>query len=128
MRYFELFENKFISMGIYSPEEDQSTLKIRGYNKPITLMLLNKLKKIRVRRQFERKKKLKILPVIYGDQDIAFELQQQKIELDNLKDQISIEAEKANVELEKNILEREQEQWEHISSIADRTIRQKKSE
>ena len=70
MRAYELYETNLRSLGIYNPAEDQTTQQT-GDTRTSTLTLrhLNLLKHIRRRNQQEHEKKLKFLPVIYGDQE-----------------------------------------------------------
>jgi len=117
VRYFELYETDSVSLGIYNPSADQSVRNITSTrNPPITLKLLNRLKGIRNRRRRERENKLDFYPVIYGDKQVAedgFELQLR--ELEQVKDEIALEIEKAEI-AEKDM--------EHIKGMAQNAIRQ----
>ena len=98
MRYFELHEADPVALGIYNPAADKSIRRFTSTRKPVvTLGHLNKLKKIRVRRQKEREEKQKFLPVIYGDHDTADDLGLQQRELEQIKDEIGLEIDAAEV-------------------------------
>jgi hypothetical protein len=111
MRAYELYETDAAALGIYNPAEDKSARQITDTRKPeITLKLLNRLKHIKNRRKRELKKKEAFLPVIYGDKEIAEDdYYSQKRELEQIKDEIGLEIDTAELNQEKK---------EHISSMA----------
>ena len=124
MRAYEFItETEF---GRYDPAEDTLSIRRLGdTRKPrITLWHLNRLKKIRAVRRWEKLKKADFVQVMYGDpdleqqkEDLEFEHEKREQELQALKDEVALQIDKAEID---------REQKDHIRDMAMNAVKKAK--
>ena len=122
MRYYELFETDFVTLGLYDPNADRSAPEITDTRKPeITLRHLNLLKHQKKRKLRDKREKLAFYPQIYGDRDIQDDFDLERRELEQIKDEISLEKDAIRLEIDRaSVAEKDRE---HIRSLANRALR-----
>ena len=88
MRYYELFETDFVTLGLYDPNAGRSAPEIIDTRKPeVTLKYLNRLKHQKKRKDRDKKETLAFYPQIYGSQDVDENFELQQLELEQIKDE-----------------------------------------